>query len=246
MGAKILVIEDGADSWQLLSSILRAHQYQPLWAADGVQALSEARKHQPDAILLDLGLPGGDGFLILQRLKSNQLLQAIPVIIVTARDREMAEHKARRYGAAAFLPKPVKADTLIAAIRGVLGQHTGESSPHDSMAWVAMRKNQRIEGSMPIRYSGTMIAGEGTITDLSLSGSRIAGNVPVLAGMVLTLQLFVPGDPEPVLIDRATVQWAKESAFGVDFGALPPKTAARIAQAISTLITMQRDSSRQK
>ena len=121
MEAKIPVVDDGLDSWNLLSSILRTHQYQPIWAADSIQALSEARKHQPHVILLDLGLPGGDGVVVLERLKSNRLLSAIPAIVVTARDPGVAEQKAREYGAIAFLQKPVKADELIATIRGVLG-----------------------------------------------------------------------------------------------------------------------------
>ena len=72
--------------------------------------------------MLDLGLPGGDGFVVLERLKSNQLFSAIPVIVVTVQDPEVAEQKAREYGAIAFLQKPVKADELIATIQGVLGQ----------------------------------------------------------------------------------------------------------------------------
>jgi DNA-binding response OmpR family regulator len=119
---RILVIDDGIDSWNLLSSILRTHHYQPIWAADGIQALGEARKHQPHVILLDLGLPGGDGFLVLKRLKSNRLLSAIPVIVVTGRGPEVAEQKARECGAVAFPQKPVKADELIATIQGVLGK----------------------------------------------------------------------------------------------------------------------------
>jgi DNA-binding response OmpR family regulator len=119
---RILVIDDGIDSWNLLSSILRTHHYQPIWAADGIQALSEARRHQPHVSLLDLGLPGGDGFLVLERLKSNRLLSAIPVIVVTGRGPEVAEQKARECGAVAFLQKPVKADELIATIQGVLGK----------------------------------------------------------------------------------------------------------------------------
>lgn len=51
MEARILVIDDGLDSWNLLSSVLRTHRYQPIWAADGIQPLSEARKHQPHVIL---------------------------------------------------------------------------------------------------------------------------------------------------------------------------------------------------
>lgn len=121
METKILIVDDAPDSWNLLSSILRTHHFQPIWAADGIRALSEARKHQPHAILLDLGLPGEDGFVVLERLKGNRLLSAIPVIVVTVQDPEVAEHKAREYGAVAYLQKPVKADSLIATIRGVLG-----------------------------------------------------------------------------------------------------------------------------
>jgi DNA-binding response OmpR family regulator len=122
MEPTILVVEDGLDSWRLLDLMLRAHHYAPIWAADGLQAISEARKHQPHVILLDIGLPGGDGFVVLERLKSNRLLSAIPVIVVTARGPEVAEQKARECGAVAFLQKPVKADELIATIRGVLGK----------------------------------------------------------------------------------------------------------------------------
>ena len=122
MEAKILVVDDALDSWTLVSSILRTHRYQPIWAADGMQAVSAALTHQPHAILLDLGLPGGDGFLVLDRLRGNRLLSAIPVIVVTVKDPEVAEQKARECGAVAFLQKPVKADSLIATIRGVLGK----------------------------------------------------------------------------------------------------------------------------
>ena len=59
METKILIVDDALDSWTLLSSISRIHHFHPIWAADGIQAVSEARKHQPHVILLDLGLPGG-------------------------------------------------------------------------------------------------------------------------------------------------------------------------------------------
>lgn len=120
MEPKILIIDDDPDSWQLLSTILRAHHFHPFRAADSIQAVSEARRHQPQAILLDLGLPGGDGFLVLERLKANRLLAAIPVIVVTAQDLQQAEGRARELGAAAFFQKPVKAEALIATIQVAL------------------------------------------------------------------------------------------------------------------------------
>ncbi|TKS58665.1 MAG: chemotaxis protein CheY [Nitrospira sp.] len=89
-------------------------------AADPIQALRVAREKRPDVILLDLGLPGGDGFLILERLKTNNLLSTIPVIIVTARELKEVEGKAIQAGAAASLQKPMKIDSLLTVIEQVM------------------------------------------------------------------------------------------------------------------------------
>lgn len=112
------------------------------------------------------------------------------------------------------------------------------------MAGFVMRKNHRLKKLVPVRYLRDRMAGEGIIKDLSLSGSYIAGNVSVSVGMVLALQIFVPGDPVPLLIDRATVKWVKGSEFGLDFDAPHPTVAERITQVISTLVKTQHGSSR--
>jgi DNA-binding response OmpR family regulator len=90
-----------------------------------MQAMAAARFQHPQAILLDLGLPGGDGFLILERLKNNHLLRDIPVIVVTVRDRQEAEEKARQLGAVAYVSKPVQVDELMASIQTVLAIQAG-------------------------------------------------------------------------------------------------------------------------
>ena len=113
------------------------------------------------------------------------------------------------------------------------------------MAGFVMRKNNRLKKLVPVRYLWDGIAGEGIIKDLSLSGSYITGNASVSVGMALALQIFVPGDPVPLLIDRATVKWVKGSEFGVDFDTpLPKKVAEQITQVISTLVKTQHGSSR--
>ena len=112
------------------------------------------------------------------------------------------------------------------------------------MARFVMRKHQRLKRLVPVRYLGDGIAGEGIIKDLSLSGSYMTGNAPVSVGMALALQMFVPGDPEPLLIDRATVIWVKGSEFGVDFDTPEPKVAERIITIISTLVRTQQGSFR--
>jgi CheY-like chemotaxis protein len=72
-------------------------------------------------------LPGGDGFLVLDQLKSNQLLRDIPVIVVTVRDRQEAEEKAQKLGAAGYVQKPVKVDELITSLQQVLTTRDGVS-----------------------------------------------------------------------------------------------------------------------
>jgi DNA-binding response OmpR family regulator len=123
--SNILIIDDSVDSWHLLSTVLRTHDFYPVWAADGMQAIAAARLHQPQVILLDLGLPGGDGFLVLERLKSNRLLHDIPVIVVTARDRQEAEEKARKLGASAYVQKPIQVEALMACLESVLATQNG-------------------------------------------------------------------------------------------------------------------------
>ena len=112
------------------------------------------------------------------------------------------------------------------------------------MAGFSMRKNQRLKKLVPVRYLGDGIAGEGIIKDLSLSGSYMTGNAPVSVGLLLALQMFVPGDPEPLLIDRAIVKWVKGAEFGVDFDTPQPTVAERITTVISTLVKTQHGSSR--
>jgi len=112
------------------------------------------------------------------------------------------------------------------------------------MAGFVMRKNHRLKKLVPVRYLRDKIAGEGIIKDLPLSGSYIAGNVSVSVGIALALQIFVPGDPVPLLIDRATVKWVKGSDFGVDFDTPQPKVAERFTQVISALVKTQHGSSR--
>ena len=111
------------------------------------------------------------------------------------------------------------------------------------MAGFVMRKNQRLKKLVPVRYLGDGVAGEGIISDLSLSGSYITGNVPVQVGMPLSLQIFVPGDQELLMIDRATVKWVKGTEFGVDFGTPEPKVTEQITRIISVLVKKQYGSS---
>ncbi len=97
-----------------------ANHYDVICAADGVASIAEARKHMPDLVILDLGLPAGDGFSVLERLKANDKLSSIPVIVLSGRDRIGNKDRALKAGAKTFLQKPMANDKLLAVIQLVL------------------------------------------------------------------------------------------------------------------------------
>jgi DNA-binding response OmpR family regulator len=89
---------------------------------DGYSAIALAYKERPDLIILDLGLPAGDGFVVLERLQKDDKLSAIPVIVLTARDPQSSERRALQSGATAFFQKPADNAELIDMIRASLSQ----------------------------------------------------------------------------------------------------------------------------
>jgi len=118
----ILIVDDDPDVRLGLHIRLKANHYNIIFAADGMASIAQARRHLPDLIILDLGLPAGDGFSVLERLRANDSLSLIPVIVVSARDVTANMDRALRAGAKAFLQKPVDNAQLLSVIRKVLGE----------------------------------------------------------------------------------------------------------------------------
>jgi DNA-binding response OmpR family regulator len=118
--AKILIVDDDPDLRKGLNLRLRANHYDTAYATDGFSAIAMAQKERPDLIILDIGLPAGDGFVVLERLQENAALSAIPVIVLTARDPQSTREQIMRAGASAFFQKPADNSELLNAIRAVL------------------------------------------------------------------------------------------------------------------------------
>jgi CheY-like chemotaxis protein len=125
---QILIADDDPVTVQMLSGLLEGGGFEVEVAFDAMQAVMKAMRKPPDAVILDIGMPGGGGFQVLQRLKAITKMKAIPVIVVTALDDPALPARVRALGANEFLKKPVSADQLRDALDRVLNAPPAEQS----------------------------------------------------------------------------------------------------------------------
>jgi two-component system cell cycle response regulator len=119
MSARILVVDDIELNRRLLEAKLAAEYYQVLQAPDGVSALEVARADSPDIVLLDVMMPGIDGYETCRLLKEDEKTRHIPVLIVTALDERESRIKALESGADDYLTKPIDDTQMMARIRNL-------------------------------------------------------------------------------------------------------------------------------
>ena len=111
----ILVVEDDAPVRSLITTTLRAHDYRFLSAANGESAILEASSHNPDIMLLDLGLPDLDGVEVIHRVRT---WSNLPIIVISARSEDTDKIEALDAGADDYLTKPFSVEELLAPLRG--------------------------------------------------------------------------------------------------------------------------------
>jgi DNA-binding response OmpR family regulator len=121
-GRRVLLVDDDKDLLTALSGVLRQGGYEVITALDAVAAMSAAVKLRPHVIVLDVGLPGGEGPVVMRRMHALPQLAGVPVVLMSGRDPERYREEALASGAVAYLTKPFGADELVAALRGALGE----------------------------------------------------------------------------------------------------------------------------
>jgi len=119
---KVLLVDDEDSLRKVMRDLLERDGYDVAEARDGVQALDQIDRVGPDIIVLDLNLPGLDGYGVLSHLRSRPATASIPVIVLTAKGDEDNEVRVFELGADDFLTKPFRARALSARLEAVLGR----------------------------------------------------------------------------------------------------------------------------
>ncbi len=173
----VLLVDDDQDLLTVLSAALRQRGYEVAVAQDAVAAMSAAVKLKPHVVVLDVGLPGGEGSVVMKRMHALPQLAGVPVVIMSGRDPEKYRDEALAAGASAYLTKPVDPDALVLALRVALGEDVQEG----------------VQGAAGGRL-GDILKDMGLVTEeqiasaLARQGEAAAGGIPSgLAGKVVLL-----------------------------------------------------------
>ncbi len=117
---KILVVDDEVNITQILEFSIGAEGYEVLTASNGEEAIDRARREQPDLVILDIMMPRIDGYEACRILKTNPLTKNIPVVLLTAKGRDIDKRLGYEVGATDYIVKPFSPNKLIARIQELL------------------------------------------------------------------------------------------------------------------------------
>lgn len=117
---RILIVEDEESLLKLESILLTSRGYHVRGVTDGAAALQEIAVNRPDLVLLDIMMPGIDGFEVCRRIKEDPQTKSIPVVMLTAKKSSMDQARGVQVGADAYITKPFKSVKIIEVIEGLL------------------------------------------------------------------------------------------------------------------------------
>ena len=118
--AKILIVDDESQFIDMLQIILEANEYEVISANDGEEGLEKARSEKPDLIILDLMMPVMDGYMMLKKLRKDEQIKDIPVILCTAKSHRDDKENGLKAGADAYIKKPFEPPELLTKIEELL------------------------------------------------------------------------------------------------------------------------------
>ena len=170
MTAKILVVDDIPANVKLLHARLTAEYYEVITAANGFEALKACEENQIDLVLLDIMMPGMDGFEVCRRMKADPKMAHVPIVMVTALDQPEDRLKGLTAGADDFLTKPVNDIQLLSRVKSLVRLKTLTDELHLRAATTrAIGLNEMLQGKTDDNTPGTILL----IDDRETSSARL-------------------------------------------------------------------------
>jgi two-component system alkaline phosphatase synthesis response regulator PhoP len=125
--ARILLVDDDEHILRLARYMLESHGHDVISARDGAEAISLARANQPDVILMDVLMPGMDGYTALNEIKKDILTSEIPIVMLTAIDFDMNKKLAKELGSTGYLTKPFSRKDLLETVARLIPAGVGNN-----------------------------------------------------------------------------------------------------------------------
>ena len=151
---RILVVEDDVNTRKLMQAVLSQNGYEPVPAADGVEALDILDKKHIDLILLDIMMPRMDGYEFTEIIRGNQMLRDIPILMVTARETPADKRKGFLIGTDDYMVKPVDEDEMVLRIAALLRRSR------------IVNEHRLLVGGTLLDYDSFSVSSEGYISEL--------------------------------------------------------------------------------
>jgi two-component system, cell cycle response regulator DivK len=117
----VLLVEDNEDNRTIYSTVLRYLGYQVIEAVDGLQAIALARSERPDIVLMDISIPGIDGWEATRVLREDPATRAMPIVALTAHALADDRERAAKAGFTSYLAKPIEPNAVVAEVRRLIG-----------------------------------------------------------------------------------------------------------------------------
>jgi len=170
---KVLVVDDEAAIRRLLRNTLQVNDYRVFEAGTVAEALALSASHQPDVILLDLGLPDGDGLSVIEAVRQRS---AVPIIVLSSRNDDSGKVRALDAGADDYVTKPFSVDELLARIRTALRHRMQRQGAQPLF----------VRGSLSVDLVRRLVLRDGVEVRLSPKEYGILQQLVLHAGRVLT------------------------------------------------------------
>jgi len=191
MNKKILVIEDDPSALKLIKYTLQQEGYQVLTVPNGLEGLKKARQEEPDLIIIDIMLPGIDGFEVCHRLRVEPQTAKLPILMISAKSREIDKATGLAVGADDYITKPADPSEIISRVETLLAKKTAVKS-----AMVVFVGSKRGVGTTTLVVNVAIALSQGDkrviVVDLCPYGGNIAEYLGLEPGCTITELLMKP------------------------------------------------------